>query len=135
MKKIRIMSWNVNGLRAAHRKGFLKWFLKEKPDILCIQETKVSEDQLPSKLRNVEGYHAYFSSAERKGYSGVALYTKTKPKSMKNGFGIEKFDKEGRIQIAEYENFILFNIYFPNGKVSKGGFNTNWSSMMHSLIM
>ncbi|MBM4240349.1 MAG: exodeoxyribonuclease III [Euryarchaeota archaeon] len=119
MKKLRILSWNVNGLRAVHRKGFVKWFLQDGPDILCIQETKATEDQLPSKLENVEGYNSYFSSAERKGYSGVAMYTKIKPRSIKTGFGVEKFDKEGRIQIADYKDFILFNIYFPNGKSSK----------------
>ncbi len=116
MKKIRILSWNVNGLRAVHKKGFLEWVKKEQPDILCLQETKAQEEQLPDELRNVDGYHAYFSSAVKKGYSGVAIYTKEKPKSVKKGFGIEKFDSEGRILIAEYPGFILLNIYYPNGK-------------------
>jgi exodeoxyribonuclease-3 len=116
MKKIRILSWNVNGLRAVHKKGFLDWLKKEKPDILCLQETKAQEEQLSDELINVEGYHSYFSSAVRKGYSGVAIYTKVEPKSIKKGFGIEKFDSEGRILIAEYPEFILFNIYYPNGK-------------------
>ena len=116
MKKIRILSWNVNGIRAVHKKGFLDWFNKEKPDILCIQETKAQQEQLADELINVEGYNSYFSSAVRKGYSGVAIYTKAEPKSIKKGFGIEKFDSEGRILIAEYSEFILFNIYYPNGK-------------------
>ncbi len=116
MKKIRILSWNVNGLRAVHKKGFLDWFNNEKPDILCLQETKAQEEQLPEEVRNIEGYHSYFSSAVKKGYSGVAIYTKEEPKSVKKGFGIEKFDSEGRILIAEYPDFILFNIYYPNGK-------------------
>jgi exodeoxyribonuclease-3 len=119
MKKIRILSWNVNGIRAVHKKGFLDWLSREKPDILCIQETKAQEEQLPSDLKNVQDYHIYFSSAERKGYSGVAIYTRIKPESIKTGFGIEKFDNEGRIQIIDYKNFILFNIYFPNGKASR----------------
>jgi exodeoxyribonuclease-3 len=118
MKKIRILSWNVNGIRAAYKKGFLDWINKEKPDILCIQETKAQQEQLPDELINIEGYHSYFSSALRKGYSGVAIYTKPEPKSIKKGFGIEKFDSEGRILIAEYPEFILFNIYYPNGKAS-----------------
>jgi exodeoxyribonuclease III len=118
MKNIRIISWNVNGLRAVYRKGFLDWFLSEKPDILCIQETKAKEKQLPSKLRNVDEYHSYFTSAERKGYSGVAMYTKIKPNSISYGLGIEDFDNEGRIQIIDYQKFVLFNIYFPNGKMS-----------------
>lgn len=113
-----IISWNVNGLRAMHRKGFLKWFLDYKPDILCLQEIKATEDQLPRKLRSIDGYHSYFNSAERKGYSGVALYSKIKPKNIEFGFGIEEFDSEGRVQVADYNDFILLNIYFPNGKMS-----------------
>ena len=119
MKKISALLWNVNGIRAVYKKGFLDWFLEEKPDILCLQETKATEKQLPSVLRNIEGYNAYFSSAERKGYSGVALYTKLEPISVEYGFGIEKFDHEGRTLIIEFENFTIFNIYFPNGKASK----------------
>ncbi len=115
---VRIFSWNVNGLRAVHKKGFLKWFLEENPDILCLQETKASEDQLPKALRRVKGYYSYFKSAEKKGYSGVALYTKIKPEKVEYGFGIKKFDDEGRILIAHYPEFILLNIYFPNGKMS-----------------
>jgi len=115
-KKIRILSWNVNGIRAAHRKGFLDWFRKDQPDILCLQETKAHPEQLPDELLNVKGYHSYFSSAVKKGYSGVVIYTKIEPKSIKKGFGIEKFDSEGRILIAEYPEFTLLNIYYPNGK-------------------
>ena len=122
-KKIRILSWNVNGIRAAHRKGFLDWLKKEQPDILCIQETKAHPEQLPDELLNVEGYRSYFSSAVKKGYSGVAIYTKIEPKSVKKGFGIEKFDSEGRILIAEYPEFILFNIYYPNGKAREERLN------------
>ncbi len=113
---MKILSWNVNGLRAVHKKGFLDWLTEEKPDILCLQETKAHEEQLPEELINVNGYYSYFCSGERKGYSGVALYTKEKPLSIKKGFGIKKFDNEGRILIAEYPDFILFNIYYPNGK-------------------
>jgi exodeoxyribonuclease-3 len=116
MKKIKILSWNVNGIRAIYKKGFLDWFKEEKPDILCIQETKAQQEQLPDDLINVEGYHSYFSSAVKKGYSGVAIYSKTEPESIKKGFGIEKFDNEGRILIAVYPEFTLLNIYYPNGK-------------------
>jgi exodeoxyribonuclease-3 len=119
LRKLRILSWNVNGLRAVYRKGFLDWLQKEKPDILCIQETKATQEQLPSDLRNIQSYHTYYSSAERKGYSGVALFTKAKPISIDNGLRIKRFDSEGRIQIADYGSFILLNIYFPNGKASK----------------
>lgn len=116
---MKILSWNVNGLRAAYKKGFLEWFLEEQPDILCIQEMRALEEQLPSELKEIEGYHAYFCSAERKGYSGVALYTKVKPLSVENGFGIERFDREGRTLIADYGSFVLFNVYFPNGTSSE----------------
>ncbi|MGA2675744.1 MAG: exodeoxyribonuclease III [Methanobacterium sp.] len=118
MRKIRIWCWNVNGVRAVHRKGFKKWFITEKPDILCIQETKADRKQFPPDIRNVEGYQTYFSEADKKGYSGVAIYTNIKPKTVKTGFGIDEFDREGRILIADYIDFVLFNIYFPNGKRS-----------------
>jgi exodeoxyribonuclease III len=115
---MRILSWNVNGIRAAYKKGFLDWLKEENPDILCIQETKAHPDQLTDDLRNPEGYESYFSSAEKKGYSGVAIYTKQKPKNVEHGFGIKKFDSEGRILVAEYPKFVLMSIYYPNGKAS-----------------
>ena len=113
---MKIYSWNVNGIRAMQKKGFKNWILKEQPDILCIQETKAHESQLDEELLNIKGYYSYFSSGEKKGYSGVAIYTKEKPLSIKKGIGIEEFDREGRILITEYQNFILLNIYFPNGQ-------------------
>ncbi len=116
--KMKILSWNVNGLRAVHKKGFIEWLQSESPDILCIQETKAAREQLPRALKSIEGYHAYFCEAEKKGYSGVAIYTKIKPKIVEYGFGISKFDSEGRILIADYGDFVLLNIYFPNGKMS-----------------
>jgi exodeoxyribonuclease-3 len=119
MKKIRILSWNVNGIRAAYKKGILDWFTKEKPDILCVQETKAMKEQLTDDLINVEGYNSFFSSAERKGYSGVATYCNTEPVKVSNGIGIKKFDSEGRFLITDFGEFILFNIYFPNGKAKK----------------
>ncbi|MCG2829120.1 exodeoxyribonuclease III [Methanothermobacter sp. K4] len=118
MAEIKIISWNVNGLRAVYRKGFLEWFMDEKPDILCLQETKASPEQLPRRLRHVEGYRSFFTPAERKGYSGVAMYTVIPPKSLREGFGVERFDSEGRIQVADFDDFLLYNIYFPNGKMS-----------------
>lgn len=120
---MKIYSWNVNGIRAIEKKGFLQWILEEQPDILCIQETKIQLDQIESKLNNVEGYKAYFSCAEKKGYSGVATYTKEEPIAISYGIGIESFDSEGRILICEYSNFILFNIYFPNGQSSEDRLN------------
>ncbi len=113
---MKLISWNVNGIRAIAKKGFLDWIKKENPDILCIQETKAWEEQLDDSLKNIEGYKSYFAEAYKKGYSGVAVYTKKEPNDVKKGFGIEEFDKEGRILICEYDEFTLFNIYYPNGK-------------------
>ncbi|HEY6436253.1 MAG TPA: exodeoxyribonuclease III [Ignavibacteriaceae bacterium] len=117
-KNLRLISWNVNGIRAGYKKGLLDWFKKENPDMLCLQETKAHPEQLVDELINVDGYDSYFSSAEKKGYSGVATYTKMNPVSVQNGLGIKKFDSEGRFIITEFEEFIHFNIYFPNGKAS-----------------
>ncbi|MCE7699123.1 MAG: exodeoxyribonuclease III [Methanobacterium paludis] len=105
-------------MRAVHKKGFGVWFETEQPDILCIQETKAVRKQVPRDIREFEGYQTYLSEADRKGYSGVALYTKIKPEKVEYGFGIDKFDLEGRTLIADYGDFVLFNIYFPNGKMS-----------------
>ncbi|MCH7973335.1 MAG: exodeoxyribonuclease III [Bacteroidetes bacterium] len=116
MKKVRILSWNVNGIRAVYKKGFVEWIRSVDPDILCIQETKAREEQLPEDLKNIDDYQSYFCWGEKKGYSGTAIYTKEKPKNVSRKLGIEKFDIEGRILIAEYDAFTLFNIYFPNGK-------------------
>lgn len=118
MNTAKIISWNVNGIRAVHKKGSLGWFLRDKPEILCIQETKASEQQLKKEMKNIEGYTSYFSSAKKMGYSGVAIYTKIKPAEVYHGFDIKKFDEEGRTLIAVYDNFVLYNIYFPNGKAS-----------------
>jgi exodeoxyribonuclease-3 len=118
MKKLKLLSWNVNGIRAVYKKGFIDWFRKENPDILCLQETKASEEQLAGELINPPGYKSFFSAAEKKGYSGVALYTKKEPVTVGKGFGIEKFDREGRVLVADYEKFVLMNVYYPNGKAS-----------------
>ncbi len=110
-----LYSWNVNGIRAAQKKGILDWLHKTKPDILGIQETKAHPDQLDEELRNPEGYHSYWASAERKGYSGVALFTRIEPISVQIGLGIEEYDREGRTIVAEYDEFVLITAYFPNG--------------------
>ncbi|MFC1615972.1 exodeoxyribonuclease III [Patescibacteria group bacterium] len=112
---MKIISWNINGLRAIHKKGFLDWLHQEKPDILGLQEIKAQEHQLSQEILAPKNYHTYFNPAERKGYSGTALYSKNQPKAVSNGLGIYEFDNEGRTQAAEFEDFILFNIYFPNG--------------------
>ena len=113
---MKLYSWNVNGIRAVQKKGFVDWVLKEQPDILCLQETKVQYSQLDDSLINIEGYASYWNAPARKGYSGVATYTKEKPLSVKYGIGIDRFDEEGRILITEYPGFELLNVYFPNGQ-------------------
>ncbi len=113
--QIRIISWNVNGIRAIWKKGFPEWLSKESPDILCLQETKAQPEQLTVDVLEYNNYKSYFFSAEKKGYSGVAVYTKEEPLSVSSGFDNPHFDQEGRVLEVEYENFILYNAYFPNG--------------------
>tara|TARA_B110000444_G_C18818920_1_gene586661 strand:- start:818 stop:1582 length:765 start_codon:yes stop_codon:yes gene_type:complete len=113
---MKLVSWNVNGVRAATKKGLFDWLEKESPDILCIQETKAHVDQLNSEILEDHGYHAFWHSGERRGYSGVATFCKEEPLYVQEGLGIDRFDKEGRVLITEHENFLLYNIYFPNGQ-------------------
>lgn len=116
MQEKRLLSWNVNGIRAVMGKGFLDWLNKESPDILCLQETKAQPDQLDADLREPAGYHVYWAYPERKGYSGVAVFAKDKPLDIRYDFGDSDLDLEGRVIVAEYPGFTLFNVYFPNGK-------------------
>jgi exodeoxyribonuclease-3 len=114
---MKIISWNTNGLRATAKQGFFNPLFRDyKPDILCLQETKVEPDQLPEEVRNISSYNSYFSYSKlRKGYSGVAIYSKEKPKEVFYGMGIKKFDDEGRIVGAKFKNFTIITGYFPNG--------------------
>ena len=115
-----MLCWNVDGLRSVLKKGFMEWFRKESPDILCIQETRLADGEIPEEVLHIDGYYSYFScSKTRKGYSGVALFTREKPADVKYGFGVERFDDEGRIIVADYGRFVLLDIYFPNGKASQ----------------
>ncbi|MBK8944597.1 MAG: exodeoxyribonuclease III [Ignavibacteriae bacterium] len=116
MKTLKMISWNVNGIRAVAKKGFHDWLNSENPDILCIQETKAWEEQLDDSLTKIDGYNSYFSQAEKKGYSGTAIYSKEKPLNVQKGIGVTEFDSEGRFVIAEFKDFVLYNIYYPNGK-------------------
>ncbi len=110
-----ISSWNVNGIRAAYKKGLVDYIVSEGADIVCLQETKANRDQLPEELTAPDGYRSYFSSAEKSGYSGVAMYVKKEPISV-DTLGIEKYDAEGRALIAEFDDFVLINGYFPNSR-------------------
>lgn len=116
---MKIESWNVAGLRAVLRKGFLNYLSKHKPDVLCLQEIKAKLDQVNEKLSGIEGYEIYLNPAERKGYSGTALLTKIHPKKITYSLGIKKFDSEGRVIIADYDKFYLINVYAPQGRRDK----------------
>ena len=113
---MKIVSWNVNGIRAAIEKGFKDYLSKESPDILGIQETKAYPEQIPAEDRKFDGYYVYWNPAKRKGYSGTALFSKTEPEKVETGLGIERFDEEGRTIVATYKDFVLLSVYFPNGQ-------------------
>ncbi len=111
-----LISWNVNGLRAINNKGYFAEILKENADILCLQETKAEETQLFASVRNPVGYFSYFSHSKmKKGYSGVAIYSKIEPEKVEEGMGIPEMDQEGRLLVAYYKDFVVCNGYFPNG--------------------
>lgn len=119
-KKIKLISWNVNGMRAVLKKDFFKSFQQMDGDIFAVQETKLQKLQLTDEMKHIEGYEAYWSFATvKKGYSGVATYTRIKPKRVNYDIGISKFDEEGRMIEMDFGDFIFFNVYFPNGQMSE----------------
>ena len=114
---MKLISWNVNGLRAVINKGFEEFFKGINADIFCIQETKMQEEQLEEKINTIfDGYKMYWNSAEKKGYSGTAIFSKKEPINIKYGIGIEEHDKEGRVITLEFEKFYMVNCYTPNSK-------------------
>ena len=115
MSEFKLISWNVNGVRAAEKKGFMDWLSASGGDVVAIQETKAHPDQLSQALLGPEGYRAAWVAAEKKGYSGVATYSRQAPLRTVTGLGDPKFDVDGRTLISEFEQFVFFNIYFPNG--------------------
>ena len=110
---MKVISWNVNGIRAILKKGFLEFVKKAKPDLLCLQETKAEPSQVNLEL---PGYHAYWNAAEKKGYSGTAIFTRIEPDRVTNGIGVPEHDREGRVITAEFEPFFLVNVYTPNSQ-------------------
>lgn len=132
---MKLISWNVNGLRACQGKGFLKWFEEQKADVVCLQEIKVNQDQLDLFMQNPGGYSSYWHSAEKAGYSGVAIYSKKEPLNVKIGMGVPEIDREGRVLIAEYQNFTLINAYFPNSQRDHGrlGYKLSFCDEMMKL--
>ncbi len=113
---LRLVSWNVNGLRAVFKKGFMESLVEMAPDVLGLQEIKATVEQLPTELQSLPGYHSFFYSADRKGYSGVVTYTKEKPENVIRGIGDSRFDSEGRVLTLEFSNYFFINCYFPNSK-------------------
>lgn len=119
-KKIKLISWNVNGLNAAIKKGFLSSLNQLDADIFAIQETKLQETKLTQKMKDIPGYESYWSfSTTKKGYSGVGVYTRIPPKMINTDLGIPEYDVEGRILEMDFTDFIFFNVYFPNGQMSE----------------
>lgn len=112
---MKILSWNVNGLRAVYKRNFLKWLEATKAEIVCLQEIKIQQVQLPPDLINPKDYFSYFSFAIKKGYSGLAVYAKEKPIEVKDKLGLKRFDEEGRFLELKYPEFTLINIYLPHG--------------------
>jgi exodeoxyribonuclease III len=115
-KKISIATWNVNGIRSAATKGFVNWLHELDADYVCLQEVKAKPEQLEEKLLKPKGYTSFWHSAEKPGYSGVAIYTKHEPLSVKTGLGIPEIDREGRVLLLEYPNFNIISSYFPNSQ-------------------
>jgi exodeoxyribonuclease III len=111
----KLVSWNVNGIRAAEKKGFLDWLAASNADLVAVQETKASPEQLSPALLAPPGFQAAWNSAEKKGYSGTATYSRPAPRKVLTGLNEARFDTEGRVLIHEFEPFVFFNIYFPNG--------------------
>ncbi len=133
---MKIISYNLNGIRAATTKGFINWLEEESPDVICIQETKAQIDQMPTFELNTIGYDCYYFSAQKKGYSGVAILSKTKPDQVIYGMGIEKYDNEGRFIRADYGEMSIISVYHPSGTSGelRQNFKMQWLSDFQNYI-
>lgn len=131
---MKLVSWNVNGLRACVRKGFLEYFEEMKADIFCVQETKLQEGQISLELK---GYHQYWNYAQKKGYSGTAIFTKQEPISVKYGVGENETQDEGRIITLEFEDFYLVNVYTPNSQrdLARIDFRLEWEDKKRDYLL
>ena len=125
---MKLVSWNVNGVRAVIKKGFKEIVEDMKPDVLCLQETKAQDDQVQEALKDLEGYYIYSNSAIKKGYSGTAIISKSKPLQVSSDIGIEEHDTEGRVLCAEFEQFYLVTVYVPNSgsELKRLGYRETW---------
>ncbi len=133
---MRILTYNVNGIRAAITKGFPEWLKSTDADIVCIQETKAQPGQIPSELFEELGYKVYIHSAIRKGYSGVAILTKPDPAHVEHGMGTEKYDREGRVLRADYNGFSVISVYHPSGSsgAERQAFKMEWLDDFYHYI-
>jgi exodeoxyribonuclease III len=133
---MRIITYNVNGVRAAMKKGLLEWMQQAKPDILCLQEIKASPEQVGVIDLEAAGYHHYWYPAQKKGYSGVAIFTKTKPNQVTYGCGIKEYDEEGRVMRADYDDFSVVSVYHPSGTTGelRQNFKMKWLSDFSNYI-
>lgn len=133
---MKIISWNVNGIRAVAQKNFFTDFEALAPDILCLQETKAQDDQVAQTLSPVSGYHIYSNSALKKGYSGTAILSKTEPLSVSKGIGLDEHDDEGRVLCAEYEKFFLITVYVPNSgsELKRLGYRQEWDLALFNYL-
>ncbi len=133
---MRIISWNVNGIRAVANKGFADIVKEMNCDIICLQETKAQDDQVREAVANLEGFHMYTNSAEKKGYSSTAIFSKIKPIAVTNDMGIAEHDKEGRVIAAEFENFFVVTVYVPNSKseLERLGYRQQWDADFLSYL-
>lgn len=131
---MKLISWNVNGLRACVTKGFLDYFKEQNADILCIQESKLQEGQISLDL---EGYHDYWNYAEKKGYSGTAIFTKEKPLNVFYGMGIEEHDKEGRLITLEFDKYFMITVYTPNsqGELKRLPYRMEWENDFREYLL
>ena len=131
---MKLISWNVNGLRACLKKGFLESMLTQEPDVICLQETKMEQGQAEVDL---PGYHQYWNSAEKKGYSGTAVFTKEEPLSVAYGMDVDKHDHEGRLITLEYSDFYLVNCYTPNAQegLARIDYRMEWEDDLRDYLM
>ena len=117
---VSIVSLNANGIRSAAKKGFFEWMQRHQPDVVCLQETRACESDLQAPIFSPLGYHVFFVEAEKKGYSGVAIYTRHEPKSVIRGVGWDKMDTEGRYVQVDFDNISVISLYLPSGTSGEG---------------
>lgn len=133
---MKIISWNINGIRAITKKDFFEDFSKLNPDVICLQETKAQDSEVAAALSKITDYHSYYNSAETKGYSGVAILSKKEPIAVSSDMGIAAHDTEGRVLCAEYDNFYLVNVYVPNSgqKLERLDYRKNWDDDFRNYL-